>query len=234
MINPFPRQLVLGHRGARLELLENTLPSLARAVELGADGVEVDVQIARDGVPIVLHDETLDRTTGVAGRVSRLAWPAIQRLTGAVVPSFEQVAAWAAAAGAWLNVEIKAAGVEETVLRTIGEMNLAERTILSSFHWASVKRATSLEPRVHCFFLMKRWDRPTERALGESGAGGVCLHVDAATDEVLGLLDERGLPVIVWTVNHRARIAHLLEVGVAGIITDDPGLAVEVRAGRAG
>jgi glycerophosphoryl diester phosphodiesterase len=233
MTNPFPRQLVLGHRGARRELPENTLGSLARAVAVGADGVEVDVQIARDGVAVVIHDESLDRTTGITGRVSRLAWPAIQRMTGAIVPSFEQVAAWAAAAGAWLNVEIKAAGVEEAVLGTIRDMDLADRTVLSSFHWTAVKRAGAIEPGIHCFLLLERLDGTGEQALAESGAGGVCLHVNAATDVTLRELDRRGLPVIVWTVNEAERITHLLKLGVAGIITDEPALAAGIRAGRA-
>ena len=64
MHNPFPRPLILGHRGAPYDAPENTLASFARALEQGADGVELDVRRARDGVPVIIHDETLDRTSG--------------------------------------------------------------------------------------------------------------------------------------------------------------------------
>src|SRR5687768_8195818 len=112
MHNPFPRPLILGHRGAPYDAPENTLASFARALEQGADGVELDVRRARDGVPVIIHDETLDRTSGARGRVADLDWPAIERLTTAGLPSLEQAAGWAAASGAWLNVEIKTPRVE--------------------------------------------------------------------------------------------------------------------------
>ena len=109
-MNPFPRLLVLGHRGAPEAALENTLEAFATAMRQGADGVELDVRPASDGTPVVIHDDSLQRTFGVQGSVSSLSWPALQRLTGARLPSLQQVAAWAAASGAWLNVELKAPG----------------------------------------------------------------------------------------------------------------------------
>src|SRR5690606_30119783 len=99
----------------------------------GADGVELDVQRSRDGVPVVIHDDSLERLWGTRRLVSELTWPAIQRLHSARIPSFEQVAGWAAASGAWLNVELKAADVEHEVLALIDRFGLRPRTFISSF-----------------------------------------------------------------------------------------------------
>src|SRR5262245_3514397 len=101
------RPLVLGHRGAPRAAPENTLRAFQLAMELGADGVELDVQPSADGVPVVLHDDTLDRTTDGSGDVATLPWARIAeaRADGEPVPRLEQVVEWAADVGAFLNVE---------------------------------------------------------------------------------------------------------------------------------
>jgi glycerophosphoryl diester phosphodiesterase len=225
-----PRTLILGHRGSPLEAVENTLASLDLAIRRGADGVELDVQRTRDGVPVVIHDDTLDRTTSGAGSVTALSWAAIQRLTGASVPSLEQVAAWAAASGAWLNVEIKAAGVEKEVVELLRRMQLTERTIVSSFLPPVVSAVGELASDLPRFLLTETWEASVSATVREIGAEGVCLRDDAATPEALRELRTRDLPVIVWTVNDRARVRALLAVAVRGIITDHPAAAVAERA----
>jgi glycerophosphoryl diester phosphodiesterase len=229
MHNPFPRTLILGHRGAPYEAPENTLASFARALEQGADGVELDVQRARDGVPVIIHDDALDRTSGVRGRVAELEWPALARLTGATLPSLEQAAAWALASGAWVNAEIKAPGVEAATLEVLRAARIMERTFVSSFHPAVVAEAGRLEPSLLRFLLIQEWDEAAQNAVAESDANGVCLHIDAATPLTLEVLHNDALPIVVWTVDTPSRIRELLEAGVAAIITNRPRVAAEVR-----
>jgi glycerophosphoryl diester phosphodiesterase len=236
MSNPFPRVLILGHRGAPAEAPENTLRAFELALQRGADGVELDVRPAEDGTPVVIHDDSLQRTFGMSGLVSGLSWPALQRLTGARLPSFEQTAAWAAASGAWLNVELKAAGAEEEVIRILRGHGLMSRTFLSSFDEGIVARVGELAPDALRFFLTERWDDAAHDRLIRSGAAGVCLRVDATTPLALDVLRHEGLPVVVWTVDDPARIGHLLAAGVAAIITNHPDAAVAARraAGASG
>ena len=229
-MNPFPRLLVLGHRGAPKAALENTLEAFAVALRQGADGVELDVRPASDGTPVVIHDDALQRTFGVQGSVASLTWPALQRLTGARLPSLQQVAAWAAASGAWLNVELKAPGAEASSLRILREHGLLERSFLSSFDEGIVARAGEIAPECTRFFLTERWDERVRTRLVSSGASGVCLRADAASALALDVLRREGLPVVVWTVDDPARIAELAEAGVAAIITNRPGPAVEALA----
>jgi len=221
--------LILGHRGAPREATENTLRSFHLAIDHGADGVELDVQRSRDGVPVVIHDATLDRTTTAAGRVADLHWPAIQRVTGALVPSLEQACAWAAAAGAWLNVELKAAGVEEEVVRVIRSAGLGPRVILSSFHPEILARLGDEGGEFRRFLLTESWGIGVAAEAARVQAAGVCLKDEAAAPTALQDLARLGYAAVVWTVNDRDRVLALLEAGVAGIITDLPEMAVAER-----
>jgi glycerophosphoryl diester phosphodiesterase len=225
----FPRPLILGHRGAPLDAPENTLRSFALALRRGADGVELDVRRARDGVPVVIHDDTLRRTFGVDERVDQHPWSALQRLTDAQLPSLAQAAAWAASAGAWLNVELKEAGAEAATLQVLREAGLLSRCFLSSFDPAVVEEVGRLDPEVPRFLLVERWHEDAQEALARSGAHGVCLEVGAASALNLEVLRNDDLPVVVWTVNDRDRIHELLAAGVAAVITNHPSLAAEAR-----
>ena len=229
MQTTFPHPLILGHRGAPNDAPENTLRSFALAMEEGADGVELDVRAAADGVPVLIHDETLERTYGRAGRVADHPWPALARLTSAALPSLEQAASWAAAAGAWVNVELKHPGAESAALERLRAAGLLERSFLSSFHPEAVAEVARLEPSARRFFLTYAWDEAAQEAVARSGAQGVCLHVDAATPLALEVLRNDDLPVVVWTVDAPAHMRELLDHGVAAIITNRPRVGARVR-----
>lgn len=234
MIDPFPRLLVLGHRGVPADAPENTLRSFDLALRQGADGVELDVRRAHDGTPVVIHDATLERTFGVDRAVDALDWPAIQRLTGSELPSLQQAAAWAAAAGAWVNVELKEGGVELETIDILQSHGILDRTFLSSFDPHVVARVGEVSPGSQRFFLTERWDEAARERFGVSGAAGVCLRVDAATPPALDVLRREGLAVVIWTVDDPVRIAELVDARVAGIISNRPASAVAaVRAAEA-
>lgn len=223
--------ILLGHRGAPAELPENTMRSFRRAVELGADGVELDVQLTRDGVPVVIHDETLARTTGVPGAVADVTWAEIRALRtgGEPVPRLEEVAAWAAEAGVFLNVEIKAAAATEAALRAVAAAGITERVLVSSFDPEVVARTGARLPAVPRYLLTEAWDAAALDAARSSGAQGVCLMEQAATTAALAELSTLALPVVVWTVDAPARIAELLRARVAGLITNHPERGAAVR-----
>jgi len=202
------------------------------ALEQGADGIELDVQPSADGVAVVLHDDTLDRTTDAAGDVSRLPWDRIStaRAGGEPVPRLEEVAAWAAETGAFLNVEIKRPGVEAAALEIIEAAGRTPWTIFSSFLPESVAEVRRLAPAAACWLLADSWGPRVLQLAGDLGVGGVCLDVRLATAAALGQLRAAGLPVICWTVDPPGRMGELLRAGVAGIITNVPGVGVRIRA----
>lgn len=231
-VHPINRPLILGHRGASHDAPENTMRAFRLALEQGADGIELDVQPSADGVPVILHDDTLERTTDSTGDVGQMTWAQISaaRAGGEPVPRLEEVAAWAVETGAFLNVEIKRPGVEETTLSLLGAAGLLPRTILSSFLPESVAEVRRLAPEAACWFLTDRWNPRVLQLAGDLGVGGVCLDVRRATGRALDQLRDAGLPVIIWTVDRPARIRHLLQAGVAGIITNRPARGVQIRA----
>lgn len=226
------RPLILGHRGAPREAPENTMRAFRLALEQGADGIELDVQASADGVPVILHDDSLERTTDRRGDVSLLSWDEISaaRAGGEPVPRLEEVAAWAAATGAFLNVEIKRPGIEATALGAIEAAGHTGSTLFSSFHVESVAEVRRLAPEAACWLLTEHW-RPDTLALAqELGVGGVCLHDPLATKDVVSALRAARLGAVVWTVDKPGRIRALLRAGVQGIITNHPAAGVLARA----
>jgi glycerophosphoryl diester phosphodiesterase len=151
--------LILGHRGAAAYAPENTLAAFRRALELGADGFELDVTLSADGVPVVIHDDTVDRTTDGSGAVARLTLAQLKQLSagkkfgpefaGEHVPTLAEVFA-AFSQPAIINVELKrdpSPGRElaAKVVALIHEHQVARRVILSSFYYDNLQRIKQLD-----------------------------------------------------------------------------------------
>jgi glycerophosphoryl diester phosphodiesterase len=232
-VPPIHRTLILGHRGAPRAAPENTLRAFQAALDQGADGIELDVQPSADGVPVVLHDDTLDRTTDARGDVARLRWSEIEsaRAGGEPVPRLEQVAAWASGNRAVLNVELKRPGAERASLDCIRAAGLLPRTFFSSFLEEAVRTVRALDPAAACWLLSEKAPREVLAQVEALSPHGVCLDARRATPAMLQALRERGLPVVIWTVDRPARIRQLLAAGVHGIITNQPARAVRLRDG---
>lgn len=225
--------MILGHRGAPTEAPENTLRAFQLALAQGAEGVELDVQRSRDGVPVVIHDPTLERTTTGRGRVDEHTWEALRRLqvgTSESIPSLAEIAAWAANTGARLNVELKSTGAEAASFAVLEAAGVLDRVLFSSFLPEVVREVGRLAPELRRYLLLERWDAGVPEFVRQLGAGGVCLREDAATPGTLRELADADLPVVIWTVDDPARIRTLLRAGVAGIITNRPDVAVAERA----
>jgi glycerophosphoryl diester phosphodiesterase len=226
-----PPGLILGHRGASAEAPENTMGAFRLALEQGADGIEFDVQPSGDGVPVVIHDDTVERTTDGRGVVGALPWSSLAGLDaggGERIPRLAEVVRWAAQTGAWLNVELKAPGVEAASLRLVREAGVLERTLFSSFDPGVVEEVGRFDPGARRFLLTERWDAEFGRLADRVGAQGICLEDGAATPAALHALAERGLPVVVWTVDDPLRVEMLLRAGVAAVISNVPARAVAV------
>jgi glycerophosphoryl diester phosphodiesterase len=230
------RPLILGHRGAPREVPENTLASFRRALEAGADGVELDVHLAADGEAVVVHDPDLARTAGSSEIVAESTAAQLAALdlgAGEGVPGLVGVAEWAATSGAWLNVELKAAEGElvHIAVACLRDAGVLDRTILSSFHPHSVAAARESAPGAAAYLLTEQWNATVRRSVAAVGASGVCLADAAATPSALAELADLSLPTIIWTVDSAARMRALLRARVAGLITNLPGRGASLREG---
>lgn len=236
---------IFAHRGASRYAPENTLPAFALAAEQGADGVELDVHLTRDDQLVVIHDETLERTTDGAGWVKDCTLAQLQALSaangmdgfaGVRIPTLRQVLEQLRPTGLLVNIELKTsviwyAGIEQKTLATVRDLGMADRVIYSSFNHYSIGKVRALDPSARTAYLYADIFCDVEKYAAARGVGG--LHPGLWNVKMADFLHtylNSGLDVRVWTVNDPDDLRWLLEAG-ADVITNDPALAVQVRDG---
>ena len=236
-LDPPPgRPLLLGHRGDPERFPENTQAAVAGALDAGADGVEVDVHLSRDGVAVVIHDATLARTTGHPGAVAERTWAELSRLDagawrgrpGEPIPRLEQVLELVRGRGL-VAIELKEPAVlhpdlAATVLDLAAGAGVLDSMLLLAFDHAHLPVARARAPEVPTVALTVEpptdpgtWLR--ERAAGVLGP--LAVHVDA------GLCDAvhaAGARVLAWTVDDLDRARQLAGIGCDVLVSNRPAL----------
>ena len=232
--------LVVAHRGGAGLAPENTLAACRRALALGVDAVEIDVRLSRDGVVVVMHDATLDRTTTGQGRVAdhtaaemaRLdATRGARRWRGPAEPPPTLGTVLALLHGrAAAHVELKgdprvAPALVQAVLAAIAARAPRPAPVLLSFDWAALATVPARAPGLATMALAAAWpaDGPaTLHRLAEQGVSWVGLRYDAVTAARVAAVHAVGLRLGVWTVNHRASLRRALALQLDAITTDHP------------
>lgn len=225
--------LTIAHRGASAYEPENTLRSIRRALELGADGIEIDLHLSRDGHPVVIHDETLRRTTGHPGRVADLTLPELRRLNvgaGEAIPTLHEVLDLVAGR-AWLNLELKGRGTALPALRQAvcavesGQWQPGQ-IVLSSFSRrelalvAGQVAGQGADAPVGVGLLLNRPPLALGRISRRFGATSLHLARALASAGLIRRAKALGLRVLVYTVNDPGEIDRLRAKGVDGVFTD--------------
>lgn len=245
--------LILAHRGASAYAPENTLAAFLLARELGADGIELDVQLTRDKVPVIIHDDRVDRTTNVKGPVSDMTIAEIARLDagswkseeygGEPIPTLAQVfdalSDWLRPTGrerpCLINVELKTErlrtdGLERQVLNVIARHGVQDRVLLSSFSPLSLYRAKQINPRLRRGLL---YDSSLPILLRGPWlrlfAAARAMHPEHAMINERYMKWARGkkLQVNTWTVDDPAEARRLRDLGVDAVITNKPDVIKE-------
>ena len=223
------RPLIIGHRGAAADAPENTLAAFTLALAQGADGVELDVQLCADGVPIIIHDTTVDRTCDGTGRVADLSLAELRLLTidnDHPIPTLDDLFATFGRRTLY-NVELKALGrggdaLAAAVARAIAAHGVAEQVLISSFSPFTLRAARRhLPPGVPLALLRER--RATRAAHALLRAAADHPHHPLIDESLMAWARWRGLRVNAWTVDDPAEARRLLQLGVHGIITNRPG-----------
>jgi len=231
--------LVIGHRGAPNEELENSIASFARARDLGADGIELDVQITVDGRLVVMHDPTLDRTTVCTGlvREKTLAELASCPLdNGEPIRTLDEVLTIVAPWFDWIFVEIKA---DEPVLqleraneaaRVVLDLRLTEQAVLISYDGTVLKRLA--ERRLEG--IHAGWDDFTNAAISNAARyrlDWVLMRIDGIEGREGTIVSGLGKRLCVYGINTRAHFVKAAKAGVSFMMTDNI-RAISVLAGR--
>ncbi|MBL4848170.1 MAG: glycerophosphodiester phosphodiesterase [Planctomycetes bacterium] len=215
---------IMGHRGARHEAPENTLASIERALAAGAEGIEIDVHFSRCGRLVVIHDETLDRTTNGNGPVGALDLAELQALDageGQQIPTLDEVLL-AVGDRAELFVELKAPGCEEAVVAAIRNRGRIESSYVISFVHPWLQTVGKLEPALRTGCLI--YGRPADPAglLRAAGASVLSMGIALVDGRLVEQCHEAGLQVCVWNCNEPSEVAGYAALGVDWLGTDVP------------
>ncbi len=246
---------VLGHRGAPEEETENTLLSFSRAVDSGADGVELDVHLSKDGVGVVCHDPVVSTPAGTEVRVAEVDWADLAGLDvvmgGRPGKLCRLEEALDLLSGFLVDIELKdlplgspelaESRIGEVVARAVLRKGEVEKTLLTSFYLPHLQRAEATAPEILRGWLLPPGMDPRD-ATGLAAVRGVSYllpHTSALggagrIDEVVDRLASEGLGMLCWTVNDVDLARSLKAAGAAGVITDRPGRIAEAvrNAGR--
>ncbi len=239
---------VTAHRGVHTEFAENTLPAFRRAIELGADAVELDVRLTRDRVPVVYHYFYLDESAGLAGPVFDYTWEELQsaqaaandRARGRTIPRFRDVLE---DVGGRIGLEIEIKGPEPECVGVIAAVLQDYRSLWGSMELTSYEPALLLAIQGHCpglatDLLMPRsesWMKPdvvTHLAIHRSRfarAGAVHLHPTQLSTQVVSAIRSAGIEVHAWDVNDEASLALTASLSIPRICTDRPAEALAFR-----
>jgi glycerophosphoryl diester phosphodiesterase len=242
------RPLVIAHRGNSSEFPENTLPAFASAALLKADLTELDYHTTADGIPIVLHDKTLDRTTnakklwgGEKLSVAKYKLAELKELdagtwfnakfAGTKLPTLDE-SLDVIQNGSMTLIEHKT-GDAKTVVDLLRKKDLIDKVVVQSFDWKFLADCHQIEPKLLLGALGDKEITPARlEEIAKTGASVVGWNHKAISAKEINLLHEKGLKAWVYTVNDPERAQELLSDGIDGIITDRPAAIMKVRSGK--
>jgi glycerophosphoryl diester phosphodiesterase len=247
MLQDLPTPAVFAHRGASAYAPENTLPAFQLALDQNADGIELDVTLSADGQIVVIHDATIDRTTNGKGPVKRMSYAAIRQFdagrwfgeafTGIHIPTLDEVLTLVGDRTI-TNIEIKPfyfpmRKLTGKVAEAVRRHGMENRVILSSFNPRALVMIHKLLPSVPVGLLLMPGGLGTlvKSLFGRSVPyRSLHPHYSAVTPEMIQDAGEMGYKIFAYTVNQAEDMRQLFEMGIDGIITNDPPLAIRIRS----
>ncbi|WNF22699.1 glycerophosphodiester phosphodiesterase [Mesobacillus jeotgali] len=238
--------IIIAHRGASAYAPEHTLPAYDLAVHSGADYIEIDLQMTKDGELIALHDSEVDRTTNGSGLANahpldkikalnagswfneqypQLANPAYENVE---IPTLEEIFQRYGTAANYY-IETKAPGMEEKLIKLLRKYSLVQsksKVIIHSFHSKSLRKIHKLEPGIPLIQLYKYSDKArltdTEIRSLKKYASGIGVNFGKVDEDYIKKAHRHGLAVHLFTVNTDEELQHAVEVGADGVFTDFP------------
>ena len=239
-------QLIYGHRGASGYAPENTLEAFELAAKMGAEGVELDVHIAKDGELVVAHDEEVDRVSNGHGLICSMTTSELKKLKfnrthpeyeKATIPTLREVFELLGPLGLHINVELKNSRIlyeklEEKCIRLAEETGMTDKVLYSSFNHYSMLHIKEIDPSIPCGLLydatlVEPWKYASALKVDAIHPHFSELQIPGETDAAHAL----GLKVNVWTVNEEKDILMSLKTGADIVISNYPDRALKVRSG---
>ena len=238
------RPKIFAHRGASGLLPENTMAAFKKAVDMGADGIELDIHKTKDGQLVVIHDEKIDRTSNGKGYVRDYTLEELRkynfnathpiRCRKADIPTMREVFELIKPTNLIINIEIKNGvffypEIEEDILAMTKEFGMEDRVIYSSFNHSTIMKIKELAPEAHIGFLYA--DGTLDMPEYGRDHGVEALHpalYNIQYPDYIEKCHEYGLKINTWTVNSKQYLNMCCQMGVDGIITNYPDIALEI------
>lgn len=220
--------LIFGHRGIPAKFPENSMQGFRYAIEHNVEGLEFDVNLTRDRLPVIMHDETIDRTTDGKGRICDYDYDQLKTFklsNGESIPTLYEFLELVRNVDVILNLEFKTdkihdEGIEKIVLKQVSQAYLRHPVIYSSFNLASLKICQELDDSQNYCFLTGHTVHDPLQFMKQEHLNGLHLHHAQA---------EQGLIERIWTVNSEKQMIKLFSQDVDGIFTDDFEKAMATR-----
>ncbi|MCP8616783.1 glycerophosphodiester phosphodiesterase [Salirhabdus salicampi] len=235
---------IFAHRGASGYAPENTMPAFQLAYEQGANGIETDVQLSKDGVPVLIHDETLKRTTNGTGYVKDYTVEELKQLdagkwfspkyAGITIVTLEQFLQWGKSKNLLFNIELKNDTInyeklEQTVYDAVLKYNLLDQTIFSTFNAKSVERMNQIDPHAEVAFLTSSNKRHLLKDVINMGGNALHIHYRLLTERLVKKCKDLHIPLRVYTINRPQQMKRCYKLQCDGIFTDYPDIALTER-----
>ncbi len=239
------KTLNFAHRGFRSKFPENTMTAFEKAVNAGAHGIEFDVHLSSDGIPVIIHDETLDRTCNAYGFIKDFSFAELGKINAAAkfppenfkesaancsnekIPSLEEYFDFIKKTDIISNIELKTgvfeyAGIEEKVYALLKKYGLKEKCIISSFNHESILRMKKIDSSLVCGFLVDSWEINPAENLTKNGIE--CYHPCAyrLTKNFVDYMHDNKIKVNAWFGSVQTDYSAVLNTGLDAIITDYP------------
>src|SRR5690625_3059748 len=228
---------IFAHRGASKYAPENTMPAFNLAEKQGADGIELDLQLTKDNIPVILHDEKLKRTTNGIGFLKDCTLKDLKQLDAGYwfnrefkntkILSFQDFLEWFIDTDLLLNAELKTnifeyRGIEESVLKLIEKYNVKNRTTITSFNEKTIERVRKLDSNIQLGWLTSKAIPQIDQFLDHIGANQVHIKTSLVPSKMINHLNDQKIPFRVYTVNRPIHFRRALKVNAEGIFTDVP------------
>ena len=240
----------IAHRGASYYAPENTMPAFKLAVEMNADMIELDITLTRDGIPVVFHDQKLDRTTNGTGNIQHFLSRELGELdaglwlnkefTGTRIPTLENVLEWASGTIA-LNIEIKKEailksikpGIAEITCELVEQFGMTDQVVISSFSDEALIKSRNASPKIPTAHLINPYSWGSKRNLKlmkKLGAVGLNLKHRQMRSRLMKQAELDKYPVWVYTVDDKEEMKKVIEKGATGIFTNRPDVLSKVAS----
>lgn len=221
---------IIAHRGYSGAAPENTLDAFAKAADIGADMIELDVQMTADGELVVFHDSDLKRITGVDGAVSEWTLSDIKTLdagNGETVPTLDEVIELIESTGLGIYLELKDIGESDTfvqkVVETVNRYSMQDRVLYASFNYGYLKQIKEKDSAAVILCNTSLGD--ADRLINEYPSDCYGVNQENINQDTIRRLKEAGKTVYVWTVNTPVQMRNAITLGADGIVTNEPGMA---------